>query len=94
MSWKWTVKYSIVWLARPYHDCVRQVAVGLALQPHRVELRGHIAVRVGLVQSGPPDLTQLGGHKEWQDTLGRRNDCYSNLHGCSLTGLKTNSSDR
>lgn len=65
----------MVSLACPYHDCMRQVAVGLALQPHRVELRGHIAGRVGLVQCGPPDLTQLGGHEERQDTLGRRNNC-------------------
>lgn len=46
-----------------------QVAVGLGLQPHSVELGRDVALRAGLVQRSPTDLTQLGCDKERQNAL-------------------------
>lgn len=53
---------------------MREVTIGLALQPHGVELSGHIAVRGGFVQGGLPDTSHFGGHKEGQHALESRND--------------------
>jgi len=52
-----------------YHDGVGEVAIGLALQAHGAELRGHVAIGGGLVQGGLPDAGHLGGHEEGEDTL-------------------------
>ena len=48
---------------------MREVAVGLALQPHCHELGRHITLRSWLVQSGLSNAGHLGGHKEWQHAL-------------------------
>lgn len=61
-------------LRRPYHDGVGEVAVGLALQPHGAELRGHVAIGGGLVKGGLPDASHFRGHKEGQHALGSRKD--------------------
>lgn len=52
-----------------YHDGMGEVAVGLTLQPHGVELGSHVALRSGLVQSGLPDAGHLGGYEERQHAL-------------------------
>lgn len=46
-----------------------QVAVGLRLKPHSVELGGDIALWGGLVQRSPSDFTQFGCDKERQNAL-------------------------
>ena len=55
---------------KTYHNGMWQVAIGLGLQTHRVELGWHVALWTGLVQCSTPDFTQLGCNKKWQNTLG------------------------
>ena len=52
-----------------YQNGVRQVAIGLGLQPHGVELCCNVALRTGLVQSSASDFTQLGCNEKWKNTL-------------------------
>lgn len=46
-----------------------QVAIGLGLQTHRVELGRHVALWVGLVQRSPSDFTQLAYDVKRQNAL-------------------------
>lgn len=51
-----------------------EVPVGLALQPHSVQLGRHVAPGGGLVKSGLPDASHFSGHEEGQHTLGAETD--------------------
>lgn len=46
-----------------------EVAIGLALQTHSVELSCHVALWGGLVQGGFPDAGHFSGHEEGKHTL-------------------------
>lgn len=58
----------------PHQDGMGKVATSLALQTHGPDCGGHISLRGGLIQGRLANLGHLGGHKEWQHTLGKRKE--------------------
>lgn len=56
---------------RSYHDSMGEVAIGLRLQTHSVELSRHITLWGGLIQSRLPDTSHFSGNEEGQDALHR-----------------------
>lgn len=80
---------NFVEVAISYHDSMREVAIGLALQTHSGELSCYIALWGGLVQGGFLDTSHFSDHKEGEHALQEQEKKRKKKKAASLENMQS-----